>query len=210
MASARANNVYLGMPAVILALGEPGVTASSLFLAMTLPIYNLVSILWGEIVISGEVSRKSARIIVVKALENPLVISSLLGLLAAQLEIPVPQFLLTSFKLIGDAATGIALVVLGMGIKLSGLISAFRRTASDVAIKLILHPAVVWGLLIIWPVEDVFLRTAVIISSMPTAVNTLIIASGMGLDEQYACETVAVTTILATITIPVWISLLGI
>lgn len=209
MVSARANNVYLGMPAAILALGEPGVAASSIFLAMTLPIYNLVSILWGEIVLSGSISLKTLSTIIIKSLKNPLVISSFLGLCVAQSAIVLPNPLLVSLKLVGDTATGLALIVLGMGINLSNIKSLLKRTAPDVAIKLVLHPAVMWGLLILWPVEEVFLKTAVIISSMPTAVNTLIIAKGIGLDEQYAGEIVAVTTLLAIVTIPIWISLLG-
>jgi predicted permease len=32
----------------------------------------------------------------------------------------------------------------------------------------------------------------------------------MELDEQYACEIVAVSTVFAPLTIPIWISLLGI
>jgi predicted permease len=50
----------------------------------------------------------------------------------------------------------------------------------------------------------------VIIAAMPTAVNTFIIAKGMGLDEKYACEVIAVATVLAPITIPTWVYLLGI
>jgi predicted permease len=59
-------------------------------------------------------------------------------------------------------------------------------------------------------VPGIFFQTALIISSMPTAVNTFILAGGMGLDERYACEIVAVSTCLAPISIPVWIALLGI
>jgi predicted permease len=210
MAAARSNNVYLGLPASVLALGNAGMEAASVYLAVALPGYNLISIIWGEVVYSGGISTKAARDIAARALKNPLVTSSLLGLAAAQLKIPVPQTLLVSMKLVADMATGVALVSLGMSLEISNLASALRNAWHDALIKLVLHPAVTWAFLLIWPVPRTFLQVAVIIASMPTAVNTFILAAGMGLDELYACEIIAVTTVFSTVTIPIWIALLGI
>jgi predicted permease len=67
-----------------------------------------------------------------------------------------------------------------------------------------------WAFFIIWNVPEIYLRVAVLIAAMPTAVNTFIVARGMKLDDQYACEIIAVSTMLAPITIPIWIALLGI
>jgi predicted permease len=210
MGSARANNVYLGMPAAALALGIPGMEAAPVYIAITLPGYNLFSILWGEVVMSGSLSFATLRASAVRIMKNPLVVSSLLGLLCAQFRAPIPETVLVSMKLVADMATGIALICLGMSLELSCIPGAIRRTWHDASIKLLLHPAVAWGLFLVWPVSEIMMQTAVLISSMPTAVNTFIIASGMGLDERHAYETVAVTTIFATITIPLWSALLGI
>jgi predicted permease len=210
MGSARANNVYLGMPAAALALGAPGMEAASIYIAITLPGYNLFSILWGEVVISGSLSFATLRAFTARVMKNPLVASSMLGLLCAQLRLPIPETALVSMKLVADMATGIALICLGMSLELSCILSAIRRTWHDASIKLLLHPAVAWGLFLVWPVPEIMMQTAVLITSMPTAVNTFIIAAGMGLDERYAYETVAVTTLFAMITIPLWSAFLGI
>ena len=209
-ASARSNNVYLGLPACTLALGAAGTEAASIFLALVLPGYNLISITLGEFVYSGGISLAALRSIMSRIVKNPLVVSSLAGLAAAQLKIPVPEIVMTSLKLVADMATGVALISLGMGLEFTGLAAAFRCAWHDALIKLILHPAMMWAFLALWPTPEIFLRVAVIISAMPTAVNTFIVARGMKLDDQYACEIIAVTTILAPITIPMWIALLGI
>jgi predicted permease len=107
-------------------------------------------------------------------------------------------------------ATGIALISLGASLELPGLLPAIRHAWHDAFIKLIVHPAVTWGFMLLWPVPEILFQSAVIISAMPTAVNTFIIAGSMELDEQYACEIVAVSTVFAPLTIPIWISLLGI
>ena len=210
MVAARANNVYLGLPAVALALGEPGMEAASICLAISLPGFNLITILWGEIVLSGGLSFSMFRSLIVKIIKNPLVASSLLGLLCAQAHIPIPETALVSMKLVADMATGVALISLGMGLELPDIPNAIKRTWHDVLIKLFLHPAVAWAFFLIWPVPQIMIQTAVLITAMPTAVNCFIIAGGMGLDEGYACDTVAITTVLAPLTIPIWVSLLGI
>ncbi|MDR3076390.1 MAG: AEC family transporter [Synergistaceae bacterium] len=210
MAAARSNNVYLGLPVCTLALQNAGTEAASIFLAVTLPGYNLISILWGEVIRSGGIGIATLRSISLRILKNPLILSSLTGLIAAQLRLPVPGTIMTSMKLVSDMAIGIALLSLGISLEFSGLAGAFRRAWHDALIKLILHPALTWAFLTIWPVPEIFLRVSVIITAMPTAVNTFIVAKGMKLDDRYASEIVAVSTILAPMTIPVWIALLGI
>jgi predicted permease len=209
MASARANNVYLGLPACAMALGSAGMESASLYLAVTLPGYNLISIMWGDIVLSGGINIKTLHRRVLSVIKNPMVISCVLGLSAASAKIPVPETLMTSMKIIADMATGVALLSLGMSLELSDILPALKHAWHDALIKLVLHPAITWLFFSIWPTSEIFFQTALIISSMPTAVNTFILAGGMGLDEQYACEIVAVSTCLAPISIPVWIALSG-
>lgn len=210
MSSARANNLYLGMPAVILALGDKGLEAASVYMAIALPGYNLVSIMWGEAIISGGLSLKALRTMSARVVKNPLIIFSMLGLIFAQLHIPVPETLLVSMQLVGNMATGIALIALGMSLEVHGIPAALRRTWPDVLIKLFLHPAIVWGFLLLWPVPETFFQSAMIISAMPTAVNTFILAGGMGMDERYACDLVAMTTVLGPLSIPIWVALIGV
>jgi predicted permease len=209
MMSIRSNSVYLGMPVAAFALGEDGLKAVSIYLTILLPVYDVSSIIWGEAVLSGS-SKIDMRPALLKIAKNPLVASSLLGLFAAQMGIYIPKTVLDAFKLMGDAASGIALIMLGCGLKFSGVLGAFRRTWPDIAVKLMIHPAIVWMLFKIWPVPGLFVKTAVIVSAMPTAVYSFIVADKIGLDEEYATETITVTTIAAIITIPAWIHILAI
>jgi predicted permease len=209
MASTRANSVYLGLPIVMLALGNEGLDAASIVLAIMLPGQNLISILSGEIIMSGRISRRALFSIIAKVLKNPLVVSCLLGLIASQIGFPVPETILISCKLVGDMATGVALIVLGAGLELPELLPALKNTWHDVAVKLIIHPAVTWAAFTAYNTPDIILRAAVIVAATPTAVNAFIVARSLNLDEQYACETVAISTVLAPITITIWLSILG-
>jgi predicted permease len=210
MASGRPNNVYLGIPACMLALGPEGMEAASLYVALTVPGYQVVSILCGEAVMSGRVTRESLARCASRVAKNPLVLSCVIGFSAALLGIPVPGFVLTSMELVSDMATGLALIALGLSLEMSSLLPALRRTWHDALIKLFLHPALTWAFLLIWPAPDIFFKSAIILAATPTAVNTFIVAGGMGLDEKYTCEIVAVSTVLSALSIPAWIAILGI
>lgn len=210
MASARANNVYLGLPAVLLALGEAGAAPVSIYLAVALPGYNLISVVWGELVLSGGLSLVLLRRSLGRIAKNPLILTSITALIFAQLHVKVPATLLSSLNLVGDMATGFALISLGMSLEIKNIRGSFVRAWPDAVVKLILHPTVVWLLFKLWPVPEIMMQTAIIISAMPTAVNTFIIAGGMGMEERYACDIIAVTTVLAAVTIPIWVAMLEI
>ena len=85
-----------------------------------------------------------------------------------------------------------------------------RRTWFDIIIKLAVNPLIMWGALLLFPVDADLLRVTVMLSSMPCAVNCFIIAKGMGMDGEYAADLVASTTLLGILSIPAWAYALGI
>ena len=210
MMASRANNVYLGLPAVVLAMGPRGLDVAAVCVAVILPGYNVIPIIWGEALMHGGLSPRALKNACVRMAYNPLIVSCLLGLAAGLISLPVPESLLHSLKFLGDMAAGIALLSLGMSLDFSHLPAAFKRTWPDVLIKLVAHPGVLWLFFLLWPVPETMLQAAVILCAMPSAVNSFILAKGMGMDVEYACETIALTTLLAPISIAVWVAFLGI
>ena len=87
--------------------------------------------------------------------------------------------------------------------------SLLKTTLRDSLIKLLVQPAVVWGLFLLWPVSPLMMKAVVLVSAMPVAVNSLVVAHGMGMDDSYAGEIITLSTILSVVTIPIWIRLLG-
>lgn len=210
MSSVRANNIYLGLPAAYLAMGEAGQAAASIYIAVMLPGYNLLSILWGEAILSGGLSPRTVARTLVRLTRNPLVSSCILGLVCAQLRVPVPDTLIVSLGMVGEMAVGLALISLGIGVDFSDIGHALRRTWPDVLIKLFVHPAVSLLCFVVWPVADDLVKVAVLLCAMPTAINTFIIAEGMKMEGGYIGEVIAVSTTGAALTIPIWLSILGV
>jgi len=79
-----------------------------------------------------------------------------------------------------------------------------KETWFDTLIKLAVNPLVMYAALFFFPVERDLAAVTVTLTSMPTAVNCFIIARSMGMDDEYAANVVASTTILGIISIPAW------
>jgi malonate transporter len=53
------------------------------------------------------------------------------------------------------------------------------------------------------------MQATVMLTSMPCAVNCFIMAQGMDMDAVYAADLVAASTMLASVSIPLWSAFLG-
>ncbi len=54
--SIRANNIYLGFPVIMLAMGETGLKDASIYIAVSTISFQIISIMAGEVALSGKFS----------------------------------------------------------------------------------------------------------------------------------------------------------
>lgn len=211
LAGPRANNLFLGIPAVMIAMGQGGVDLAGIYLAVSLPGDAIIPIAYAELLNPRTGTKlKGIQTAFRQISKNPIILACVAGVLAAQMGFSMPQGLEKSFSILSASSAGIALLVLGMTIRLPNFPRAVRRSWGDVVIKLVVHPALVWFCFWIWPVPTPMLQVAMVMSIMPNAINTFIVAVGMGLDKDYAVETVAVATVFSVLTLPLWMKFIGI
>ena len=212
--SIRANNIYLGFPVIMLAMGEAGLRDASIYIAVSTVVFQIFSIMSGEVALYGKLDLSGILEMLKRLVINPLIISCVLGIgLAVAGLSSLPQVIDETMKLMGGAATAIALLALGGTLDLSRISSIYnmiKATWQDCLIKLIIHPLILWSLLLALSVPEPLLKVTVMLSSMPSAVNCFIMAKEMKMDSDYAADLVASTTVLGIISIPVWANLLGI
>lgn len=207
MASMRSNNMYIGLPVVHLAMGETGFRYASIYIAVSMIVFQLSSLLAGEMAMSGKLSRAGAKKIAVKVLKNPLIISCVAGLAATMAGIPMPKFLDEAMRLMSNAATAVALIALGGTLDFSSagkIARSIAETWFDCFIKLVFHPIVMYLSLLIWPVPADMVKVSVMLTVMPTAVNVFIMSKEMEMDEEYGANLVAATMVLSVFFIPLW------
>ncbi len=211
--SIRANNIYLGFPVIQLAMGEAGLNQASVYIAVSTVSFQLLSIMAGEVALSKKLSFSVFLSILKKLAVNPLILSCGSGIAIALTGLEqLPLVFDEAMKLMGGAATAVALLALGGSLdfsRISRVIRMLRSTWVDCTIKLLIHPVLMWIMLILIPVPLTMFQTTVMLSSMPTAVNCFILAKEMNMDGDYAADLVASTTVLGMISIPLWAAMLG-
>lgn len=212
-AAIRSNNVYLGFPVMALAAGESGLHNASVYFAVSIVTFQIYSITAGEVALSGKLTSAGFMKVIKKLLVNPLIISCVAGVTVALCGLEkLPVVLDEAMKLMGGAATAVALLALGGTLDLSrvsGFVRILRETWIDCAIKLVLHPALMLLLFYAFPVPKPLVQATVMLSSMPTAINCFILAKEMQMDAEYCANLVAATTVLGSVSIPFWAYVLG-
>ncbi len=209
----RGNYAIVGLFLINSVLGHSG--KGSLIVAFAIPLYNILAI-----IILSVRSKTPQPIKLRKALEdivkNPLIIGILCGLPFALLQIPVftakeTQFVATAVNYMATAANPMALLAIGAAINLDKLKSGLTNTLTASAIKLIIGPFIFTFIAYClrgplgFSGED--LLVLMIMSAVPTAVASYVMASKMNNDADLAADIVLLTSLLSLFTLTGWIYL---
>lgn len=140
-----------------------------------------------------------------------MVMSPVCGILLVSLGMKtLPPTLDKSLQMVGNAATGMALLTLGASIEVGRAKKAFASCWREVLMRLFIHPAILYCCLNAAGVDAALKNVAVLVTATPTAVTLFVLAKGIGLDGSRAAEITVLTTLLSAVTIPMWIAFLGI
>jgi malonate transporter and related proteins len=108
---------------------------------------------------------------------NPLIMSACAGTLAAALHIHPPVAIDNTLLFLQNAAAPVALFVLGVTVALRPFGRVPWEVPGVIAVKLVIHPLVVFGLMLMaGPFAQPWAATAVLMASLPPALNVFVIA----------------------------------
>lgn len=210
LTSVRGNNVFMGLPAVTIALGEAGLDSYGIYLALSLVVYQMISISMGQFALSGNISIKSVRQVASRLIRNPMLMSCVFGVIGAFSGVgSIPHWVDQTLIILGNVGSGVALIALGASLVLEDVLSSIRQVWSDLVVRLILSPLLTLVAFQFFPVEPMLAKTSVLVAAMPAAVNNFVLAKGMGMDGDYAGKVVVTSTMCSVITITIWLSVMG-
>jgi malonate transporter len=108
---------------------------------------------------------------------NPLIMSAWAGALAAALHIHLPVAVDNTLQFLQNAAAPVALFVLGVTVALRPFSRVPWEVPGVIAVKLLIHPLIVFGLmLLLGPFAQPWAATAILMASLPPALNVFVIA----------------------------------
>ncbi len=196
------NAGFMGIPLVQSLYGIEAVS----YLVGYLALLNLLQWWKGLRILTGKDIRMNIKTIV----SNPLLIAPFIGLLlfCTGLGGNLPGPVSTALNGLAGANGPLAMVVLGSYLAKSSFRELFLspRQYAVCAVRLILIPLVVAAAFAFLPIDRTVRLTVFIASAAPVGSTVAIYSQMYDLDYPYACRTVALSTLLSILTLPLVIT----
>ncbi len=203
LTAAYSNNVLIGIPLVATVLGAD----SLVYLFAVLVFHSLLLFSLHSLYAAFGSGEKVQPLALLKNLANPVIIGLLLGavLNLSGLALPEPLWKLASW--LSAAALPCALMVLGMSLARYSL-HLSRGVLGLTLVKLVVFPVAVYVLAGGLGLNDTARAVLVLMAACPTGVNVLAFVRTPE-DNRTVSSTVCLSTLLAAVSLPLWMMLLG-
>ncbi len=187
---------FMGIPLVQAMFDYEGVFYLTAFVTM----FNILAWTHGVMQISGQKSLKS----IVKVLRSPAIIAIVLGMAFFFARLSIPALLSETLSMVGSLNTPLAMFVAGATIAQTDLIGVLKkpRVFYVSALKLLVIPAVVIGVFLLFPLDRTMEMTVLIATAAPSAAMCTMQCLNYSKNAAYASEIFGVTTLLSIASMP--------
>jgi hypothetical protein len=136
---------------------------------------------------------------------NPMVISTLIGVLLSLLGLRMPGPVTAYLNILADALTPCALFAIGLGLSMDALRANIGRASLLSTVKLVIMPLIVYGLCLWLKLDPLYTIAAVICAAVPTAKTAYILAGEYHCEEMMVASTISMTTLASILSLVVWL-----
>ena len=194
-------NTFVALALAAGLLGRDGATMMAIAVAAMIPLLNVMCVVVLARFAAGEPLSPAATIRSI--LLNPFIWSSALGLVLNQLQWMLPVALATYADILGRAALGVGLLVVGAGLDLRRLARPRLPHGLAIVIKLVVMPVLAWTFARQFGVSGPALTMTVVAAAVPTATAAYFLARDLGGDAPLMAEITTMQTLLALATLPI-------
>lgn len=138
---------------------------------------------------------------------NPLLIATASGLLFSFAGLHLPEVADVVLSRLGSASISLGLLMVGAGLRLSGLKESKVMVGWLVFVKLVAVPAAAFLIGRHLQLPPLQLRIVVLFCALPTASSCYILAARMGGNGPFTAFLISFGTVLSAVTIPFWLAL---
>ena len=181
--------------------GQQGLAWMALIIALCVPLCNVAAV-W-------PLARHGGHSYGRELLRNPLILSTLAGLVANLIGLKFPEAVATTLQRIGLAALPVGLMAVGAGLRLGGLKASPGLAAAFMSLRHAVLPAIAIGLTAALALGGEQRLIVVLFASLPTASSAYVLAARMGGDGAFVAGLVTVSTLLGMVSVPIWLAVLA-
>lgn len=198
----RSNFVIMGVPIVANIFGDENIAVTTMMIAVIIPMYNIFAVFALETFRGGSFKLLP---ILTGIIKNPMILGAISGAVFLNLGVQIPAPILKPIGQISAATTPVALIILGASFKLGSAQNHLSQLIKCVLSRLILVPAVVLSVAILFGFRGIDFVTLIAIFCTPCAIVSFAMAQQMNGDSDLAGNCVVFTSALSCFTIFCWI-----
>lgn len=192
-------NTYIGLAVAAKLHGAAGIAAMGLLAGAMVPPANIAAV--------SMLARHGDASVWRELAKNPLVLATIAGIswnvTGLGLPAPAAQFL----GRLAEAAIALGLLAVGAALKLDGRPGGgYAAGAWFLAVKLLALPVAALGLCRLLGLTGLYFDVALAYAALPTASSAYILAQRMGGDGRSVAWLISVSTLLAMVTLPLWLA----
>lgn len=202
----RSNYVIFGVAVVQNMYGVKSTTTAAILSAILVPMYNFLAVV--ALSIFGEKRETDWKKIILDIVKNPLIISSVLGIIFSLLGIRLPTAVDTTVQDLAKLSTPIAFMILGGDLDFLKVRGNLKVASVVLTIKLVILPLIMIPMIVMMGYRDADLLSGLLAYQTPVAVSSYIMAQQAGADGQLAGQLVVFSSVLSIFTLFVTILIL--
>ncbi len=194
-------NSYVGLAIAGGIHGSAGLAAIGLLMGFMVPVANVASVLM--------LARHSESHWLKEILLNPLILATAGGITFSLAGLHLPPMFDKTLNLLAQASLPMGLIAVGAGLRIQGMHAHQGTLWYGVLVKLLALPAIAWGLGVWFGLTNVYLHIAVLMAALPVSTVAYVLAKRMGAEGDTIAAQIMLSTLLAVVTLPLWLLLMG-
>jgi len=197
------NVIFLGYPIILYLFGEIGLLYAVIFSMAN----ELIVWTFGAYLLNSR-SQENLKKWSIKYLLNPNTVSFIIGITMLLLNLRIPGIVNAPLEYLGAATTPLSMLFIGSVLAQTKIIKALKNISiwSICIIKMILFPAllilVINSIPLTKDINQIILFVIILQIAMPSQTNLSVLADRYKSDPEYTAQTIFVTTIVSSVTIP--------
>ena len=184
-----------GLPVALLAFGDAGVEFAVVFFVCQATLGGTLAVYLAS---RSQLEIKDA---LLSVLRMPLVYGTVLGLAVNLLELDLPTTIAEPARILGNAAVPSMLMVLGIQLATRLSLEDLRALTAAVFLRLVVSAGVGYLITLALGIDGLLQQVLVVVSAMPTAVFTTILATQFQAKPTFVTNTVVLGTLLSLVTL---------
>jgi malonate transporter len=199
---------FMGIPIFLVLFGEESLISIVIGNVITSLIMIPLTVSILEIEGASEV-KTNIMSLVVKVFKKPLVLAPIIGAIFSGFSIPLPALARESLQLIGGTTSGVSLFALGL-IMSQDKVSVSKAVLFNVFNKLLVHPLIMWGLVVAFGITGALAKEAILLCALPPAIMTTMFAVKYNVLTLESTSSTVLGTVLALFSMAIIMRALGI